>query len=115
MDRSILEAALAGLEAQRARIEQQIEAVRSLMSGPTQRAETEPTTDQTPGRRKGHMSAAGRRAIAEAQRKRWAAKRAEQSARARAAKRGLTAAGRKRLADAMKKRWAAKRTAKAAK
>jgi hypothetical protein len=61
------------------------------------------------------MSAAGRRAIAEAQRKRWAAKRAEQSTRATATKRRLTPAGRKRLAEAMKKRWAAKRTAAQAK
>jgi hypothetical protein len=64
------------------------------------------------------MSAAGRKRIAEAQRKRWkvfhqaqdpaAAKKAAPAARR------MSAAGRKRIAEATKKRWAAFRKAKKA-
>lgn len=77
------------------------------------------------------MSAAGRRAIVAATKKRWAAIRAAKAAaeapapvaaapkaaRARTSvpvkKGGLTAAGRKALSIAMKKRWAAKKKAAA--
>jgi hypothetical protein len=59
------------------------------------------------------MSAAGRKAIAEAQRKRWAAskKAAEGPAPEVASKpkRKLSAAGRKAIIAATKKRWALKR------
>jgi hypothetical protein len=79
------------------------------------------------------MSAAGRRAIIAATKKRWAAIRAAKAAAAAPApapaaampkkapakapvpvkKGGLTAAGRKALSIAMKKRWAAKKKAAA--
>jgi hypothetical protein len=70
-----------------------------------------------PAKRK--MSAAGRRAIIAATKKRWAAKAAAavtpKATLAKAPvpvkKGGLTAAGRKALSIAMKKRWAAKRKA----
>ena len=61
------------------------------------------------------MSAAGRKAIAEAQRKRWAAakKGVASVAPTKAAKpkRKLSAAGRANIVAALKKRWAAKRAA----
>jgi hypothetical protein len=65
------------------------------------------------------MSAAGRRAIAEAQRKRWAVVKREavapEPAPAKKAKRKLSAAGRAAIIAATKKRWAAKRAAEAKK
>jgi hypothetical protein len=72
-----------------------------------------------PAKRK--MSAAGRRAIIAATKKRWAAIRAAKAAAAPKVapakapvpvkKGGLTAAGRKALSIAMKKRWAKKKAA----
>lgn len=70
--------------------------------------------------RKGGMSAAGRKRISEAMKRRWAERRrrsggavksaAPVSASASAKKRGgLTPAGRKRLSEMMKKRWAERR------
>ena len=61
------------------------------------------------------MSAAGRKAIAEAQRKRWAAK-SEAGPKAPKAKpakkkRVLSAEGRANIVAAIKKRWAAKKAA----
>jgi hypothetical protein len=59
------------------------------------------------------MSAAGRKAIAEAQRKRWAASKAASAGEAPEVvskpKRKLSAAGRKAIIAATKKRWALKR------
>ena len=64
------------------------------------------------------MSAAGRKRIAEAQRKRWKAfHQAQEPAAAKKAApaaRRMSAAGRKRIAEATKKRWAAFRKAKRA-
>ncbi len=59
------------------------------------------------------MSAAGRKAIAEAQRKRWAAVKVESTAPKAAGKpkqkRRLSAAGKANIVAALKKRWAAKK------
>jgi hypothetical protein len=57
------------------------------------------------------MSAAGRKAIAEAQRKRWAAAKGEavDAEPAKKPKRKLSAAGRAAIIAATKKRWAAKK------
>ena len=79
LDRSLLEAALTGLEAQKARVEEHISAVRSQLGirGPGRPKQTEAETEPpTPARKKRRMSAAGRRAISEATKKRWAAVRA---------------------------------------
>ncbi len=113
----ILSAALKGLEAQRDRLASQIAEVRLLLGGahaPASSAAEAPT--RKPGRK---MSAAARKRIAEAQRKRWEAFRkasdtapaaARQTAKtAKAAptqKRTMSAAGRKRIAEAARKRWA---------
>ena len=90
---------------------------------------------RTPAR-KGGMTPEGRRRLALAMKRRWAAKRTGAQAneakakkattkkatakkatakKATAKKAGLSAAGRKKLAEAMKRRWAAKRTAAQAK
>jgi hypothetical protein len=58
------------------------------------------------------MSAAGRKAIAEAQRKRWAVKKAADGTthhEVAKPKRKLSAAGRQAIIAATKKRWALKR------
>ena len=108
----IIAAAILGFEEQKRHIDSQISELRTALSGgPAESAATpEPT------RRKGRkMSAAGRKAIAEAQRKRWAESKqqaGEPSERPKP-KRKLSAAGRKAISDATKKRWALKRAAAA--
>jgi hypothetical protein len=60
------------------------------------------------------MSAAGRRRIAAAQKKRWAALKAHAKIAAKPAapkKRKMSAAARKRIGEATRKRWAALRKA----
>ena len=66
----ILSAAIEGFEGQKKRIDDQIRELRAMLSGGP--AET-PTTQEPPTVKRRKMSAAGRRAIAEGQRKRWAA------------------------------------------
>ena len=83
-DPSLLGAALEGLEAQRARIEEQIRQVRQLLgSGPTG------------GRRPGRRSGGGEEATS-----------AKSTAAASRKRRQLSPAARKRIAAAQKKRWA---------
>jgi hypothetical protein len=63
------------------------------------------------------MSAAGRRAIAEAQRKRWASAKGQaetdtpRAVKPAKKKRVLSAAGKAAIVAALKKRWAAKQAA----
>jgi hypothetical protein len=60
------------------------------------------------------MSAAARKAMAEGQRRRWAAAKNESSPKAVATpkpKRKLSAAGKAAIVAALKKRWAAKKAA----
>jgi hypothetical protein len=61
--------------------------------------------------KKGGMTPEGRRRLALAMKRRWAAKRTGTQAKKATKKRGLTPAGRRKLAEAMKRRWATKRTA----
>src|ERR1035441_6368045 len=72
----IITAAIEGFEAKKTRIDAQIAELRAVLpGGPTEPA----ATPEPPKRKRRKMSAAGRKAIAEAQRKRWAAsKRAPQ-------------------------------------
>ena len=67
----------------------------------------------TPTRKKGALTAAGRRKLSELMKARWAARRKSGGTKAAASakKGGLTAAGRKRLSQLMKARWAARRKA----
>jgi|ERR1017187_3676787 hypothetical protein len=111
----IIAAAIDGYEGQKKRIDQQLAELRAMLSGGP--AETAPTPE-APKRKRRRMSAAGRRAVAEAQRKRWARIRGESEPSAPAttkapkAKRRISAEGMKRIIAATKKRW---RLAKAAK
>jgi hypothetical protein len=94
------------LERQKRVIERAVAALRDL--------------EGTPAARKGGMTPAGRRRLSAALKKRWAAKKAAESAPARPQKPAsrkvrLTPEGRKRLAEAMKRRWAVKRAALAVK
>jgi hypothetical protein len=69
MDHMFLEAVLAGLQHQRERIEQQIAKVRTMLG---ERSRGQATTiSEQPQKRK--LSAAARKHIGDAQRKRWAA------------------------------------------
>jgi hypothetical protein len=102
------------LESQKAAIEQALEALRDF--GETGSITPRKAAGKTAPARKGGMTPEGRRRLALAMKRRWAAKRTgAQAKKATAKKAGVTAAGRQKLADAMKRRWAAKRTAAQAK
>ena len=101
LTQEIIDAAIEGFESQKKRIDARIAELRSLKNGHA------PVTEAS--RKRGGMSAAGRRAIAEAQRKRWAAKKAMASPSK--PKRKLSAAGKAAIVAALKKRWAAKKAA----
>jgi|SoiMethySBSTD1v2_1073268.scaffolds.fasta_scaffold1156060_1 hypothetical protein len=116
LNNDILAAAIEGLEARKKRIDAQIAELRQLMTG----GSSEPTATPEPGHKPRKMSAAGRKRIAEAQRKRWAAARKESGMAAKTAKpvakkakRKMSAEGRKRISEATKKRWALVRSAAA--
>ena len=109
---TIIDAAIAGFEAQKEKIDAEIAALRELRSGKT--AEPAAEADSTPKRRRRRISAAGRKAMAEAQRRRWATARGQSETKAPQAKkprRKLSAAGRANIVAALKKRWAAKQAA----
>ena len=72
----VLQAALEGLEVQLARIEEHIAQVRSLLGGGPKRAATSGQSESPrtqPGRKRRRLSPEGRKRIAEAARRRWAA------------------------------------------
>jgi len=68
-------------------------------------------TKPAPAKKKGALTAAGRRKLSELMKARWAARRKSGGTKAApsAKKGGLTAAGRRRLSQLMKARWAARR------
>jgi len=98
VDRTTLEMALIGYEAERARLQATIAEIQGQLSGNPDGAQSAP--------KKRTMSAAVRARIGAAQRKRWAAQRQATEAPERP-KRKMSAAGRKAIAAATKKRWAA--------
>jgi hypothetical protein len=103
----IIDAAILGFEEQKRRLDAQISELRAMRNGASH-------NPPAAGRPRGKMSAAGRRAIAAAQRKRWAAQKdvtAPEKAPKRA-KHKLSPAGRAAIVAALKKRWAAKKAAK---
>ena len=121
-DREFLAAALVGYEQQRSQITERIAEIQRQLGGRPVRAAVPSTNGTAPARRR-TMSAAARKRIAEAQRKRWAAYRKEEkpaagkktAATQNAAaqpRRRMSAAARKRIAEAQKKRWAAVRAKK---
>jgi hypothetical protein len=87
LDRSILEAALEGLEAKRRQLDEQIAEVQSRLNPPRRgrprasAAGAEEASSASKAPKKRHMSAEGRRRIAEAARKRWAEFHKKQAAR----------------------------------
>jgi len=112
----IIAAAIGGYEFQKTLIDARIAELRAMLSGPA----TEPAaTPQPPKHKRRKMSAAGRKAIAEAQRKRWAASKKAAEPPAPAApvppkrKRRISKAGMARIIAATKERWARVRAAKA--
>ena len=120
-DTGLLAAALVGYEQQRSELVERIGQIRRQLGG---RVTAATLNDTVPGRKR-TMSAAARKRIAEAQRKRWVAYRKGQeptsekktlpakNAAVRPARK-MSAAARKRIADAQRKRWAAVRAKKAA-
>ena len=109
----ILNAAIEGFESQKRRIDAQIAELRQMLEGGP--AVTAAPAAPTKHRRK--MSAAARKRIGDAQRKRWAESKKTSSPVAPEVpkpKRKLSAAGKKAIVDATKKRWAAFHAAKRA-
>jgi len=110
-DRTLLEAALFGYQHQRDEIEAKMAEIHRLLR--TSSAKPAPAmAAAAPSQKKRIISAAGRRRIAEAQRKRWAAQKGVRQAPPK--KRRMSAAGKKRIADAARKRWAEYRAQKSA-
>ena|ERR1019366_6543424 len=108
----ILHAAIVGFEQQKVRIDAQIADLRAMLpGGPTEPA----ATHEAPTGKRRKRSAAARKRMADAQRKRWAESKgqAQVSASPVAAKpkRRLSAAGKAAIVAALKKRWAAKKAA----
>jgi hypothetical protein len=118
----LLAAALQGLESQKVTIEAHIAQVRSLLGNGAKRRGRPPKNAQAteaPEPKRRHFSAATRRKMAAAQKRRYAALRGETETTAAAKqvavppkKRTMSAAGRERIADAARKRWAAIKKAK---
>ena len=125
----VLNAALAGLEAQQRKVEEQIQQVKAMLGiGGKRRGrppksasdDGEAPASAAPAGRKRRFSAATRARMREAQQRRWAAIKGATQAPAKAApaktagkKRRLSAAGRKRIIEATKKRWAEYKAKKA--
>lgn len=109
LTKEIISTAIFGFEEQRRKLDAQIAELRGMLGETSNGA----TSAGPKTRKRRGMSAAGRKAIAEAQRRRWAASR-EKTAVPKAAKkpkRKLSAEGRAAIVTALKKRWAAKKAA----
>ncbi len=99
LSKEVLQAALDGLETQRARIEEHIAEVRSLLGArrrgrppKAEAADREQEEPKSPGRkRRARLSPEGRAKIIAALKKRWAAAKAGQAARPGATKRSRKA------------------------
>jgi hypothetical protein len=102
---AIIQAAISGFETQKQHIDAQIAELRAMQ--PSSANGSVPRKSSTNKRR---MSAAGRKAIAEGQRKRWAEARSGTAPEAaERPKRKLSPAGRAAIVAALKKRWAEKK------
>src|ERR1035441_9613783 len=107
----ILTAAIEGFEFQKRKIDFRIASLRAMLSGNPAKPGATP---EPPKHKRRKMSAAGRKAIAEAQRKRWAdSKRQSEPSLAAAGapkpKRKLSPGGRAAIMAGSKRRWALKR------
>jgi hypothetical protein len=110
LTKEIITAAILGFEEQKRKLDEQIGELRAMLPG----SNTDAATETSPVRRK--MSAATRKAMAEGQRKRWAAAKGGAEPKAPEAKpakkkRVLSAEGKANIVAALKKRWAAKKAA----
>jgi hypothetical protein len=118
ISRAIIEAAIAGFEHQKQQIDETIAELRAELDGSTAKrtGRIAKGAETAPARKKRHISAAGRRAIAEAQRKRWAAakKQSVEAKPAPKAKRKMSAAAKAKLVANLKKAREAKAAKKAA-
>ncbi len=135
LSQEVLEAALDGLQVRRKQIDGQIAEVKRLLGPSVRTTAPAPALEAPKHGRRSRFSAATRRKMAEAQRRRWtafkeaqqppanAAKVAEKTAAAKksttpealAPKRRMSAAGRKAIAEAARKRWVEFRRKAAAK
>jgi hypothetical protein len=112
---AIIQAAIAGFEAQKSQIDSQITELRSLLDGHSTTQPTAPTETAKPRKK---FSAAARKRMALAQRARFDKLRQDSeptqavAEKPKKKKRKMSAAGRKAISDATKKRWAAIRAAK---
>jgi hypothetical protein len=105
----IIDAAIFGFEQQKRRLDAQIADLRAIRDGVPAK-DGAISAPVKAGRKK--VSAATRRAMADGQRKRWAAaKGGDTGSEVRKPKRKLSAAGRASIVAALKKRWAAKKAA----
>jgi len=122
LSHEILHAALAGLEARSAKLDDQIAQVHSLLGTQPKRLGRPPKNAATsegdgvlttPFSKRRTFSAATRKKMAAAQKARWARLKGPDQEPA-PKKRTMSAEGRKRIAEAARKRWAAVRKAKTA-
>lgn len=112
LTKEIIEAALSGFESQKQHIDAQLAELRAMLSAASAASDS---TSRSTSLKKRRMSEAGRQAIAEAQRRRWATQKRD-SAPSKSkprAKRKLSAAGRAAIVAALKKRWAERKAATA--
>ena len=104
----LLELALKGLEAERAKTDDEIVQIKSQLNQRPATAQIA-TAGISTSPKKRTMTAAARKKISEAMKRRYAEL---NSGKRQSAGSRLTEAGRKRLSDLMKKRWAEKRRGK---
>ena len=109
LNREIISAAITGYEHQKQQIDTRIAELRAMLpGGSTEAATSEPAT-----RKRRRLSAAARKRIGDAQRRRWAAARGEYETAAAPEpakrKRKLSAKGRAAIVAATKRRWALNR------
>ena len=104
INQSLLTAALSGLEFEKTRIEGSIAQIKAELGFAVPAAASNGA--EQAALKRGGMSAAGKRRIAAAQRKRWALLKASQ-AEPKKAKRKVSPEGLARIIAATKKRWAA--------
>ncbi len=109
-----IQSLLSDLKAERDRIYQAISAIEGLFSPSAPRRGRPPKAKPAaaaPGNKRRGMSAAARKRISEAMKKRWAARKVPAAPK----RKPMSPAARKRLSEMMKKRWAEqKNTAKTA-
>jgi len=108
---TIIEAAIDGFEAQKHKIDVQIAELRALLTGDTVQSTEASASPARPHRKR---SAAVRKRMAAAQKKRWATVKGqteEPTQKTSKPKRKLSAAGRAAIVAASKKRWADKKAA----